>query len=214
MKRLFFLVLVVSLMFGGLAWAADEKPKPAGLMLPEGVTKYGDTLYVHVSTMNFQDTRLMFLSLAEWNWKKIVIDLYTGGGSLFDALGMAALIKEQQEAGKTVEIRCRGLVASAGILVLLSGSPDHRFIDRHAMLMFHEFWGIKIAIVTPTSTEEEAKIFRKIQDKVNEFIAEHSKMPKEDLDARIRNKEFWMDADEALKYGFADKIWGEKPKAK
>jgi len=184
--------------------------KPQGLMLPDGVSKYGDTIYMRIDSMDFKDTRNIFLALQEWNWKTVKIDLLSSGGSLFGAMGMVSIFRELQAQGKIVEIKAQGIVASAAVLVFLAGTPGHRFIDKYAMLMLHELWTFKFfAIETPSDKEEEARIFRKIQDKINHYICEHSKISKEELNQKTQKKELWLDAEEAVKYGLADKIWGE-----
>lgn len=181
--------------------------KPGTVVLPRGVYMEGKTVYMLVQTMNFEQLREDLIVLNNYSYNRLVIDLYSFGGSLFDAMGMISLFIKLQTEGKVVEIHARGMVASAGTLILLSGSKGHRYIDRYALLMFHELWSFKFfAMETPSSKEAEALIYRKIQDNVNSYIISRSKVTKEELESRIRNKEFWLTSDEALKYGFVDKV--------
>jgi len=142
MKRWLVVAMVVSLLFGGMAWAEEKKPQ--GLILPEGVSKYGDTIYMRIDSMDFKGTRETFLALQEWNWKTVKIDLLTSGGSLFGAMGMISIFKDLQAQGKIVEIKAQGIVASAGVLIFLAGTPGHRFIDKYTMLMLHEMAGTSL----------------------------------------------------------------------
>jgi len=215
MKRLnlivVILVLISCLVFGFSireGYSADAKGKlTADNILPEGVSKYGDTIYMSIRYIDFNNIRDVFLSLKSISYKVVVIDLLTSGGSLFDAMGIISIFKEQQSTGKIIEIRGRGLIASAGLLILISGNPGYRYLDEWSMIMFHEFWQFKFfAIETPADKEEEAKIMRKIQDKVNDYIIMHSKITKQELNEKIKKKELWLDADEAVKYGFADTV--------
>lgn len=189
-------------------YAQDKiKIEPGITVLPHGFFKDGKTVYMTVRAMDFDKLREDLMILDKYNYNKLVIDLFSYGGSLFDAMAMISLLRSVQEEGKVVEIRAKGIVASAGLLVLLSGTTGSRHIDRYAIVMFHELWSFKFfAVETPSSKEEEAIIYRKIQNNVNSFITSRSKITKEELDQKIRNKEFWLTASEALKYGFADKV--------
>lgn len=178
------------------------------LAIPDGTSMIGDTIYFCISSMDFERYRSMFIGYERFNWKKAVIDLNTGGGSLFDAMGMVSIFQEQQSKGKIIEIRGRGIIASAGLIILVSGSPGHRLLDPNSFIMFHEMWSIKFfAIETPSDKEQEALVMRQIQDRINKYISSHSLMSADELSNRIKKKEFWMSADEAIKFGFADKTF-------
>ncbi len=227
MKKYFIAIAIASLVLLGMTGEANRssvcKSKyrfssdctachlpPTGEVaekLPDDLKIYGDSAFLYVEGIDFQRLRDRFLALRKRAVKTIIIDLYSHGGSLFDALAMVALIGEEQKSGKIVEIRARGLVASAGLIVMISGTEGHRFIDRHSLVMFHELSSFKLfAVETPSDKEEEAKIFRMIQNKVNSYIESRSKMSQADLCERIKKKEFWMDAETSVKYGFADEI--------
>jgi ATP-dependent protease ClpP protease subunit len=180
---------------------------PTGAVMTKDVAIAKDTIYLSIRGIEFNELRNTFLALKDYQYNKIIIDLLSFGGSVFDALGMVALIEEQQKAGKVVEIRARGIVASAGLIVMVSGTPGHRLIGKHSLVMFHEMWSFKfMAVETPADKEEEAKIFRMIQDKINNYIASKSRIPEADLCGLIKKKEFWVDAKGAIGYGFADKL--------
>ncbi len=227
MKKLAVLILIGIFIAGaiGLAIAGEEEGPtcksayrfpgnctachvpPTGVLTTRDLTIGKDAVYLSINRIDFADLRNTFLSLKDFKYEKVVIDLLSFGGSVFDALGMVALIEEQQKAGKVVEIRARGIVASAGLIVMVSGSPGHRLIGKHSLVMFHELSQFKfLAVETPSDKEEEARIFRMIQDKINSYIASKSKIPEKDLCGLIKKKEFWVDAKGAIEYGFADKL--------
>lgn len=139
--------------------------------------------------------------------KLLRIHLFSFGGSVFDAMAMIGLIEEIQRNGTVVEIRAKGLAASAGLILLVSGTPGYRYLDKNAMVMFHELQSFTfLKVETPTSKEDEAKVLRKIQDKVNRYITSKSKLSFEELCGKIKSKEVWYDAEEAVAIGLADKI--------
>ncbi len=175
--------------------------------MANGVTRIGETAYFYVESIDFRMLRDKFKSVERYKITKVVIDLFSHGGSLFDAMAMVALIRDQEASGKTIEIRARGIIASAGLIVMIAGTKGQRYLDKYAMVMFHELWTFKFfSIETPTDKEDEARIYRLIQNKVNEYITSRSKISIEELCDKIKKKEFWMTAEEAVKYGFADAV--------
>ena len=149
-----------------------------------------------------------YLDYLEWKGiKKAVIELYSPGGSLFAAWRIVGIMNMAKAKGMVIETRCHGFAASAGFLIFISGSMGHRAISPQSEVMWHELISFKfIAIDTPSSSEDEAKILRHLQDTANEYIATRCKLSKEELDKRVKNKEFWMNGKEAYRDGFADKL--------
>lgn len=185
-------------------------PPSGELKLPDGLKRVGQTLYMTIKYMDFADTRGQFLAIQGMPINKIIIDLFSYGGSLFDAMAMVSLIQEQQVLGRIVEMRGRGIVASAGLLILLAGDRGHRYIDKYSLIMFHELQSLEwVKISTPSDKEEEARIYRLIQNKINAYIAARSKVSVVQLNDFTKKREFWVDASDAVKLGFADKIFNE-----
>jgi len=149
-----------------------------------------------------------FLDYLEWKGiKKAVIELYSPGGSLFGAWRIIGLMNAAKSRGMVIETRCHGFAASAGFLIFISGSMGHRAVSPQSELMWHELLSFKMfAIETPASSEDEAKILRHLQDTANEYIASRCKLTKEDLDERVKRKEFWLNGKQAFEDGLADKL--------
>ena len=150
MKRYFLPIMVMcilfTLVFGGplvrsaSTFTKDDFAILNGMKeyLPDNIVVINDTAYVYVERIDFQSFYRGFALLKPFQINKIVIDLYSHGGAVFDAMAMGAIITEQIKSGKTVIINARGLVASAGLIILISGSSGHRYIDQDSMIMFHE----------------------------------------------------------------------------
>jgi ATP-dependent protease ClpP protease subunit len=171
----------------------------------------GTTAYTKVNAIDFETLRDEFIRYERAKVERIIIDLFSFGGSVFDAMAMGALIEEQTHKGIVVEIRARGIVASAGLIVMVSGSKGHRLIDPNAMVMWHEMSVTKwLSTESVSDKEDEAKVLRRIEDKTNTYLASRSLMKPEEISNKIKKHEFWMDADEAVKYGFADGLLGAK----
>ena len=137
--------------------------------------------------------------------KKIVIESQSPGGSLFEAWRIVGLMKTTESAGIIIETRCYGFAASAGFLILASGTKGYRYASPTAHLMWHELMSLSLfKIETPSSSEETSKTLRKLQDIANSWLSQVSKMSKQEIDQMVKNKDFWMTGEEAFERGFID----------
>jgi len=159
-----------------------------------------------LSTINDSTLHEIYNFMARYPYhKKIIVDLQTGGGSIFDAQRVVAYIERMKSNGVTVQTEVNGIAASAGFYIFLSGSDGYRLIHPFAQLMFHEMWSFTFwAIETPSSTEEKARIYRYIQDTMNAYISERSGVSIEELEERIENREFWLNGKDAVAAKYAD----------
>lgn len=185
------------------------EPLPNTIVIKRGhLTIQGDTAYIYLEHISFEMLWENFNSMRPFKVKRIILELFSFGGSLFDAMAMASLIREQEVKGTIIEVRARGLVASAGLIILVSGTKGYRYVHPVSMVMFHELKSLTIAYDSPSDKEEAAKVERFIQEQVNHYIVDRSKISIQELRERIQRREFWMDAQTAIKYGFADKLLG------
>jgi len=177
--------------------------------LPRGVSVSDKTVNLFLKWVDYGELTQIFSQLSMFSYNKISIDLFSFGGSVFDALAIIGLLEDQERQGKTIEIRARGIVASAGLIIMMSGTRGHRYIDKHTYVMFHEIQTFKFFSVESVSDQEEqAKINRSIQNSINKYVTSKTKLTAEKLHELIVKKELWVDAQMAVEYGFADQILG------
>jgi len=137
--------------------------------------------------------------------KKIIIEVHSPGGSLFDGYKIVGLMQHMMSRGYIIETRVYGFAASAGFLVAASGTVGHRFVSKTAEMMWHELMSFSMfQVSTPSSTEEQSRVLRHLQTTANHWLAKRSKLTLEELDELIKKKEFWMSGADSVKYGFAD----------
>lgn len=212
-KFLVVLVVLLSMLvvpFGNFCSADSDKRPSIFIQLPKNVYYQDKTIYIYVKWVDYGDLVEMFNQMQLLSYNKVVVDLFSFGGSVFDALAMVALFEDLQRAGKIVEVRARGIVASAGLIIMMSGTTGYRYIDRLSWIMFHEMQSFKFfALESVSDQEEQAKINRRIQDTINKFVTEKTKLTPEKLSELIKKRELWCDSNDAIKYGFADKIIGQ-----
>lgn len=138
---------------------------------------------------------------------KVIVDIHSPGGSLFDAWRIKGIIDEMIGRGIRIETRVYGSAFSAGFLIFCAGQD--RVATDTAELMWHELiTGEMFAIKTPSDKEDESKILRHLQNTANSWIAAKSKVSKDELDDKVRKKEFWISGKEAFDMGFATKLIG------
>jgi ATP-dependent protease ClpP protease subunit len=133
---------------------------------------------------------------------KIVMEIQSPGGSLFDAYKTSGIVKLWKSKGFTFETRVHGFAASAGFYLFCLG--DVRLANPHSEGMWHELRTFKMfSLETPSSSEEQSRILRHLQDNANSLIASICKLTKEEVDEKIKKKEWWMTGMEMFELGIA-----------
>ena len=120
-------------------------------------------------------------------------------GGYMDA--MAASTDFVQRLKTPVHTIIEGVAASAASLLALAGRK--RFITPKSFILIHQFsdfvWG------NYGDFEDRAKLHEMLWDQMIDFYAQHTKLTKNKLKKMLRH-EFWMNATEAVEYGFVDEI--------
>lgn len=100
-----------------------------------------------------------------------------------------------------------GLIASAATLVLLAVPKDKRFGLPNSRYLIHQPLGGMRGVAT--DIEIYAKDMEKIRTKLNKIISEETGM---DLKQVVKDTErdYWLDSEEAVKYGLISKIVEKK----
>ena len=139
--------------------------------------------------------------------KRVVLEIHSPGGSLFDAYRIVNMMQHMMSNGYVIETRVYGFAASAGFYIFASGSKGYRFAAKNAECMWHELLTFAMfQVSTPSSTEEQSRVLRHLQDTANTWLSEVSNLEKEKIDELIHKKELWLRGNEMVEYGFADKL--------
>jgi len=99
---------------------------------------------------------------------------------------------------------CIGLAASMGAFLLSSGQKGKRFALPNSEIMIHQPLGG--AQGQASDIEIQAQQILKAKNKINGILASNTSQPLEKI-AKDTDRDFYMSADEALKYGLIDKIY-------
>ena len=144
--------------------------------------------------------QLLFLE-AEDSKKDIFIYVNSPGGSV--TAGMA-IIDTMHHIKPDVATVCVGIAASMGSLILSQGAKGKRSILPNAEVMIHQPLGG--AYGQATDIDITAKHILKTRDKLNRLLAKASGQKLSKIEQDVE-RDFFMDAEEALAYGLVDKIY-------
>ena len=134
--------------------------------------------------------------------KPITIVFNSPGGDVFDGLALYDVIKELRESGHHVTTVARGMAASMGGVLLQAG--NERIIGKNAWMMIHEVSGMSYG--KTSEVEEQNKFAKRVQDRLLDILAERSTLTKKKIGRNWKKTDWWLDADEVVKLGFADKV--------
>ena len=156
-----------------------------------------------VTDMNANVVIAQMLYLVSKDPKKdIKLYINSPGGSVTAGLG---IYDTMQFIKCPVSTICIGLAASMGAVLLACGSKGKRFALPNAEIMLHQV--SSGAQGQATEIEIAAKQILKIKGKINEILASHTGQPKETIE-RDTDRDFYMTAVEAQKYGLIDEVIG------
>lgn len=143
--------------------------------------------------------QLLFLQ-SEDPKKEISLYINSPGGSVTSTL---AIVDTMKFIKPDVSTFCVGIAASGAALVLSSGTKGKRFILKNAEVMIHQ--PIGGAEGQATDIAITAKHILKTRENLNKMLAENTGQTLAKIDTDVE-RDFFMTAEEAKKYGIVDKI--------
>lgn len=143
--------------------------------------------------------QLLFLQ-SEDSKKDISIYINSPGGSVTSTLAIIDTIKFIKP---NVATYCVGIAASGAAMVLSAGEKGKRYILKNAEVMIHQPLGGAEGQATDIAIT--AKHILKTKDNLNKMLAEHTGQPLSKIENDVE-RDFFMSAEEAKKYGIVDKI--------
>ena len=148
---------------------------------------------------NIVQAQLLFLESTDAN-KDISIYINSPGGSVYAGLG---IYDTMQFIKPDVATICTGMAASMGAVLLCAGKKGKRSGLTHSRVMIHQPLGG--AQGQASDIEITAKEILKLKEELYQIIAKHSGQ-KYDKVYEDSDRDYWMKADQAKKYGMIDEI--------
>ncbi len=148
---------------------------------------------------NVIQAQLLYLDTSDPG-KDISIYLNTPGGSVYAGLG---IYDTMQYISSDVSTICTGMAASMGAVLLVAGTAGKRFALPHSRVMIHQPMGG--AQGQASDIEITAREIQKLKKELYTIIANHSGRSYKQIE-KDSDRDYWMIAEEAKKYGMIDKV--------
>jgi ATP-dependent Clp protease protease subunit len=148
---------------------------------------------------NLVVAQLLFLA-SEDPKKDISFYINSPGGHVTAGLAILDTMNHIQPAVSTV---CVGMAASMAAVLLSAGAKGKRFALPNAEVMIHQPSGGAEGMAA--DIEITARQILKIRSKLNKILAKNSGQKLDKIEKDV-DRDFFMDADESLKYGIIDKV--------
>jgi ATP-dependent Clp protease protease subunit len=170
-------------------------------LLKERIIFLGEDVNEHTASLVV--AQLLFLE-AEDPKKDIKMYINSPGGAIYDGF---AIYDTMQHLKCDVATYGMGLQASMGAFLLSSGAKGKRFLLPNATVMIHQpSAGTRGKV---TDMEIDLKEGLRLKKRLTEILAKNCSKTFDQLE-RDQDRDYWMSAEEAKKYGLVDEVIGKK----
>lgn len=166
-------------------------------LLRENIIFLGGPIDDHVA--NIIIAQLLFLQ-SEDPKKDISLYVNSPGGSVTATL---AIVDTMNHIKNDVSTVCVGIAASGGAIVLSAGQKGKRYALTNSEVMIHQPLGGVEGQATDIAIT--AKQILKTRENLNKMLAKNCGRPLSQIEKDVE-RDFYMDAEEAKKYGIIDEI--------
>lgn len=127
--------------------------------------------------------------------------LCSPGGDIIPGMKFYSFLKGLTER-RPIWIVASGLCASMATVIHQAGT--RRLIEKGCSYLIHEATAVMGG--RTDKIMDTAGWLTGLNDKVREFLAEKSKLTADEIKVKSDRREWWLSAEEAVEYGFADEI--------
>jgi ATP-dependent Clp protease protease subunit len=166
-------------------------------LLKERIIFLGGPIDEHVA--NLIVAQLLFLAFED-DKKDISFYINSPGGDITAGL---AILDTMNHIKPDVSTICVGLAASMGSVLLSAGAKGKRFVLPNSEVMIHQPWGG--AQGQAADIEISARRILKARETLNKILAKNTGQSLKKIEADV-DRDFFMNAEESVKYGIVDKI--------
>lgn len=143
--------------------------------------------------------QMLFLEVED-SKKDIKLYINSPGGLVTSGL---AIYDTMEYIKPDISTICMGQAASAAALLLAAGTPGKRLSLPNANILIHQPMGGARGQATDIGIQ--ARQIIKIKDRLNDIFVKHTGQPKKKIEGDT-DRDFYMTAEEAKKYGIIDKV--------
>jgi ATP-dependent Clp protease protease subunit len=166
-------------------------------LLKDRIVFLGEDVNEH--TANLVVAQMLFLESQDPK-KDIIFYINSPGGSVYDGMAIYDTMQFVKCDIQTVGI---GVQASMGAFLLSSGAKGKRYMLPHATTMIHQpSSGTRGKV---TDMEIDLKEGLRLKKQLNEILAKNTGQKLSKIEQDVE-RDYWMTAEEAKKYGLVDEI--------
>jgi ATP-dependent Clp endopeptidase proteolytic subunit ClpP len=169
-------------------------------------SEWDSRLYSFIGPVSQGSAHECMETLGLWNrldpGEGITVMFDSPGGGVFAGLALYDFLQELRGTGTQITTVVRGMAASMGGILMQAG--DERVIGRNAHMLIHEVSSGSIGKVS--DQEDNLKFTKRLQDRCVAILAERSTMSGAQIKTKWKKTDWWLDAPECVKFGFADRI--------
>jgi ATP-dependent Clp protease protease subunit len=159
------------------------------------------------ASANLIVAQMLFLS-NEDSTSDINFYINSPGGSITAGL---AIYDTMRFVRCDVATYCIGQAASMGAVLLCGGEKNKRYILNNSRVLLHQPLLSGVLQGPATDLDIEAKEIIRLRERLYNIIAEHTGKEAEKIEKDC-DRNLWLEANEAIEYGLADKILQKAPK--
>ena len=109
-----------------------------------------------------------------------------------------------------VSTYCVGQAASMGAVLFAGGAKDKRFMLPNSRILLHQPLISGVMQGPATDLEIEAKEILRLRERLYDVLSKHTGKDTKDIEKDC-DRNLWLEADESINYGLADKILKKAP---
>ena len=167
-------------------------------LLNDRIIFLGGSIDDHIA--NLVIAQLLFLDSQD-SKKDIYLYINSPGGIITSGL---AILDTMNHVKSPIATVCVGMAASMAAVILSAGQKGKRFALPNAEIMIHQPFGG--AEGQAADIEIAAKRILKNRETTNRILAKNTGQPVERIEKDV-DRDFFMSADEGVKYGIIDKVY-------
>ena len=173
------------------------------LLLKERIVFLGTP--INSAVANTIVAQLLYLA-AEDPDRDINLYINSPGGSVYDGM---AIYDTMQLVSCDVQTISVGMCASFGTVLLTAGTTGKRYALPNATIHMHQVLSQSYG-GQATDVEIHARETLRLQQKLRDIIAHHTGQPMDRI-AQDTDRDYWMDAEQAVEYGLVDQVYQTRP---
>ena len=172
-------------------------------LLKDRIIFIGSEIDPYNQVSNSVIAQLLFLQMQDPQ-KDISMYINSPGGSVSSGL---AIYDTMQFVTCDINTYCIGMCASMGAVLLSAGTTGKRFALPNSDIMIHQVSGG--AQGTASDVERTVEHMYSLKKRLNKILAKHTGKTEKQIE-KDADRDHWMSAAEAAKYGLVDKVLENK----